>query len=139
VGSTLALAQPHYYDRLVQLASTIFGTITQATTIIVREEIVEENVNEPSLRDPLGECIAQFECDLDLEKLLEQAGAFLDSTHKMQIENGETTEISSPKPSSPAEEPLIIDKKRRKEKRSKLSSLSKLSTCQLQTCPMTRK
>jgi hypothetical protein len=26
VGSTLALAQPHYYDRLVQLASTIFGT-----------------------------------------------------------------------------------------------------------------
>jgi hypothetical protein len=23
VGSTLALAQPHYYDRLVQLASTI--------------------------------------------------------------------------------------------------------------------
>jgi hypothetical protein len=28
VGSTLALAQPHYYNRLVQLASTIFGTIS---------------------------------------------------------------------------------------------------------------
>jgi hypothetical protein len=27
VGSTLALAHPLYYDRLVQLASTIFGTI----------------------------------------------------------------------------------------------------------------
>jgi hypothetical protein len=32
----------------------------QATTIIVREEIVKDNVNEPSLEDPLGECIAQF-------------------------------------------------------------------------------
>jgi hypothetical protein len=29
VGSTLALAHPLYYDRLVQLASTIFGTITR--------------------------------------------------------------------------------------------------------------
>jgi hypothetical protein len=28
VGSTLALAHPHYYNRLVQLASTIFGTIS---------------------------------------------------------------------------------------------------------------
>jgi hypothetical protein len=28
VGSTLALAHPLYYDRLVQLASTIFGTIS---------------------------------------------------------------------------------------------------------------
>jgi hypothetical protein len=28
VGSTLALAHPLYYDRFVQLASTIFGTIS---------------------------------------------------------------------------------------------------------------
>jgi hypothetical protein len=29
VGSTLALVQPLYYERLVQLASTIFGTIKE--------------------------------------------------------------------------------------------------------------
>ena len=82
----------------------------QATTIIVREKIVEDNVNEPSLEDPLGECFAQFGYDLDLD-LLKQAGAFLDSTHKMWTKNGETTEISSPKPSSSIAKPFIINKK----------------------------
>ena len=30
-------------------------------------------MNEPSLEDPLEECFAQFESDLDLDKFLEQA------------------------------------------------------------------
>jgi hypothetical protein len=65
------------------------------------------------LEDSLEECFAQSKCDLDLDKFLEQAKtsnepsledplrdmiceqveALLDSTPKMQIENGETTEI----------------------------------------------
>jgi hypothetical protein len=58
----------------------------------------------------LGECFAQFEFDLDLDMIREQAEALLDSTPKMRIENGETTEISSPKSSSSAAKPLIVDK-----------------------------
>ena len=40
----------------------------------------------------------------------EQAEALLDSTPKMQIENGETTKISSPKSSSSTAKPLIVDR-----------------------------
>jgi hypothetical protein len=81
----------------------------QATTTIGIEEIIEETCNEPSLEDPLGECFAQFGCGLYLDKLLEQADALLDSTPKMRTENGETTEISFPNPSSLAVEPLFIE------------------------------
>jgi hypothetical protein len=66
--------------------------------------------NEPSLEDPLGECFAQFKFDLDLDMIREQVEALLDSTLKMQIENGETTEISSPKSSLSAAKPLIVDR-----------------------------
>jgi hypothetical protein len=45
----------------------------QATTTFGSEESVVEIVNEPSLEDPLGERFAQFGCDLDLDKFLEQA------------------------------------------------------------------
>jgi hypothetical protein len=55
----------------------------QATITIGGEEIVKETVDEPSLEDPLGKCFAQFGCDLDLDKLHEQANALLDSTLKM--------------------------------------------------------
>jgi hypothetical protein len=41
VGSTLVLAHPLYYKRLVQLASIIFGTITDRSVKIPRE-IVED-------------------------------------------------------------------------------------------------
>jgi hypothetical protein len=60
--------------------------------------------------DPLGECFAQFEFDLDLDMIREQAEALLDSTPKMRIENGETTEISSSKSSSSTAKPLIVDR-----------------------------
>jgi uncharacterized coiled-coil protein SlyX len=66
--------------------------------------------SEPSLEDPLGECFAQFEFDLDFDMIHEQAEALLESTPKMQIENRETTEISSPKSSSFVANPLIVDK-----------------------------
>jgi hypothetical protein len=57
----------------------------------------------------LGECFAQFGCDLDLDKLLEQVDALLDSTTKIRTENGETTEISFLKPSSLVAEPFFIE------------------------------
>jgi hypothetical protein len=44
---------------------------------------------EPSLKDPLEESFAQFEFDLDLDMVYEQAKALLDPTPKMWIENGE--------------------------------------------------
>lgn len=43
--------------------------------------------------------------------LLEQVDALLDSTPKMRIENEETTETSSPNPSSPVAEPFKLDLK----------------------------
>jgi hypothetical protein len=46
VGSTLALAHPLYYDRLVQLASTIFGTIRLNSSL--------RGCVEPYLRHPVS-------------------------------------------------------------------------------------
>jgi hypothetical protein len=65
-------------------------------SVCLIEKIVEETFNEPSLEDPLGECFAQFGGDMDLDRLLEQADALLDSTLEMKTENRETTEILSP-------------------------------------------
>jgi hypothetical protein len=65
--------------------------------------------NEPSLEDPLGECLAKFEFNLDFDMIREQAEALLNTTPMMRIENGETTKISSPKSSSSAAKPLIVD------------------------------
>ena len=44
---------------------------------------------EPSLNDPLEESFAQFEFDLDLDMVYEQAKALLDPTSEMRIGNGE--------------------------------------------------
>ena len=44
---------------------------------------------EPSLDDPLEESFAQFEFDLDLDMVHEQAKALLDLIPKMRTENGE--------------------------------------------------
>jgi hypothetical protein len=41
---------------------------------------VEESINEPSVEDQLGTCLTAFGGDMDLEILLEQADALLDST-----------------------------------------------------------
>jgi hypothetical protein len=75
----------------------------QATTTLESEDVVEEIANEPSLEDPLKESCAQFEFDLDLDMLCEQAEV-LDSTLKIRLENGETTEISFPSSSAVEEE-----------------------------------
>jgi hypothetical protein len=68
----------------------------QATTTLESEDVVKEIVNEPSLEDPLEESCAQFEFDLDLDMLCEQAEALLDSTPEIRPKNWETTEISFP-------------------------------------------
>jgi hypothetical protein len=66
---------------------------------------VKKIVNELSLEDPLEESFAQFEFDMDLDMILEQAEALLDFTPKIRSENGETIEISFPNTSSsPVEE-----------------------------------
>ena len=54
------------------------------------EDILEEVANESSIEDPLEACFAQFGNDLDFDKLIEQAYAFLEtaplvSTRKEEI------------------------------------------------------
>jgi hypothetical protein len=61
----------------------------QATTTFESEEVVEEIFYKPSLEDPLEESFAQFEFDLDLDMVHEQAKALLDPTPEMRTENGE--------------------------------------------------
>ena len=53
---------------------------------------------EPSLDDPLEESIAQFEFDLDLDMVHEQAKALLDPTPEMWTENGEEENEEQIKP-----------------------------------------
>jgi hypothetical protein len=48
----------------------------QATTTFESGEVVEEIFCEPSLEDPLEECLDQFGDDLDLDKLLDHADIF---------------------------------------------------------------
>jgi hypothetical protein len=70
----------------------------QATIALGSEVVFEKIVNEPSLEDPFEESCAQFEFDLDF--VPKQDEALLDSTPEIQLENGETTEISFPNTSS---------------------------------------
>jgi hypothetical protein len=61
----------------------------QATTTFESEEVVEEIFCEPSLEDPLEKSFAQFEFDLDIDMIHEQAKALLDPTPEMRTKNGE--------------------------------------------------
>jgi hypothetical protein len=61
----------------------------QATTTFESDEVVEKIFCEPSLEDPLEKSFAQFEFDLDIDMIHEQAKALLDPTPKMRTENGE--------------------------------------------------
>jgi hypothetical protein len=61
----------------------------QATITFESEEVVEEIFCEPSLEDHLEKSFAQFEFDLDIDMIHEQAKALLDPTPEMRIENGE--------------------------------------------------
>ena len=53
------------------------------------EEIIEEDVEESSIEDPLEACFAQFGEDLDLDKLMEQADAILETAPLVSSENEE--------------------------------------------------
>jgi hypothetical protein len=67
-------------------SSNLHHEHVQANTTLGSEEVVEEIVNEPSLEDPLEESVAQFEFDLDIDRIPEQAEALLDSTPKIPSE-----------------------------------------------------
>ena len=99
----------------------------QATTLGI-QEVVKETINEPSLKDPLEACLAQFGDDLDLDKLLEQADAILDPTLEVRTENGETIEISFPNSSSLAAEPFIVDNHEKEEKKEQVEHIKPSTT-----------
>jgi hypothetical protein len=61
------------------------------------EDIMEEAVEESSMEDPLEACFAQFGEDLDLDKLLEQADAMLETTNLVSSEKEETIVPDPPK------------------------------------------
>jgi hypothetical protein len=58
---------------------------------------MEEAVEESSMEDPLEACFAQFGEDLDLDKLLEQADAMLETTPLVSSEKEETIVPNPPK------------------------------------------
>jgi curved DNA-binding protein CbpA len=94
----------------------------QATTF-GSEEVVNEIVNESSLKDLLEACLAQFGEYLDLDKLLEQADAILDPTPEVRTKNEETIEISFPKSSLLEAEPFIVDNHKEEEKEEQVEKI----------------
>jgi hypothetical protein len=67
------------------------------------EEIIEEVIEESSIEDPLEACLAQFGEDLDLEKLMEQVDALLETA---SLVSSEKEEIAVPDPSTKELKPL---------------------------------
>jgi hypothetical protein len=61
------------------------------------EEIIDEVIEESSIEDPLKACLAQFCEDLDLEKLMEQADALLETAPLVSKEKEEIAVPDSPK------------------------------------------
>jgi hypothetical protein len=61
------------------------------------EEILDEVIEESSIEDPLEACLAQFGEDLDLDKLMEQADALLETAPLVSEEKEETVAPDSPK------------------------------------------
>jgi hypothetical protein len=60
------------------------------------EEIIDEVIEESSIEDPLEACLAQFGEDLDLEKLMEQVDALLETAPLVSSEKEETTVPNPP-------------------------------------------
>jgi hypothetical protein len=52
---------------------------------------MDEVIEESSIEDPLEACLTQFGEDLDLEKLMEQADALLETAPLVSSEKEETT------------------------------------------------
>ena len=67
------------------------------------EEIIVKTVDKSSIEDPLEACLAQFGDDLDLDKLLEQADAILESA---LLESNENKEAAISKPPKKELKPL---------------------------------
>jgi hypothetical protein len=68
----------------------------QMNQVCLIEEILDEVIEESSIEDPLEACFAQFGEDLDLEKLMEQADALLE-TAPLVSEEEEIVVPNSPK------------------------------------------
>jgi hypothetical protein len=69
----------------------------QMNQVCLIEEIIDEVIEESSIEDPLEACLAQFGEDLDLEKLMEQADALLETAPLVSEEKEETAVPDSPK------------------------------------------
>ena len=65
----------------------------QTTTNLVREEIADEVVSEFSSEDPEMECFTQDDCDLDLDRLVEQDGVL----HEISLEDTEMEHFAQDK------------------------------------------
>jgi hypothetical protein len=74
--------QPLNYDQMQQ--------------VCLIEEIIDEVIEESSIEDPLEACLAQFGEDLDLEKLMEQVDALLETAPLVSREKEETTMPNPP-------------------------------------------
>jgi hypothetical protein len=69
----------------------------QMNQVCLIEEILDEVIEESSIEDPLEACLAQFGEDLDLDKLMEQAEALLETAPLVSEEKEETVVPKSPK------------------------------------------
>jgi hypothetical protein len=72
-------------------------------SVCVIEEILEEVMEESSIRDPLEACFAQFGKGLDLDVLLEQANAILEFS---PLESNKKEEAAVPEPPKKELKPL---------------------------------
>jgi hypothetical protein len=69
----------------------------QMNQVCLIEEILDEVIEESSIEDPLEACLAQFGEDLDLDKLMEQAEALLETAPLESKEKKETPVLDPPK------------------------------------------
>ena len=63
----------------------------EVRNVCLIEEIIEETMDESSIEYPMEACFSQFGEDLNLDKLLEQADAILESTPLESSKKEETT------------------------------------------------
>jgi hypothetical protein len=75
----------------------------QMNQVCLIEEILDEVIEESIIEDPLEACLAQFGEDLDLDKLMEQAEALLETT---PLESKEKKETPVPDPLKKELKPL---------------------------------
>ena len=69
----------------------------QMHQVCLIEEIIDEVIEELSIENPLKACFAQFGKDLDLDKLIEQADALLETAPLVSSEKEETVVPDPPK------------------------------------------